>query len=471
MTDSSSNQDHIHNLIASLCVSTPSQEIKAVLRKYEYGKTVKQIETNIIRSNKSDLEATLDFLKVTDHGTTKPQNSHNIVCKIQNLLPETCSVCQAKYCILLEDKPLLPCARCGQEVHRECFLKYIGIDDIDNENVINLYNPHSLPSIHYLCSECESDIIPSKSNKSKNSRSSKAQVINDDQKTNVIPINNPLPKANETTILIEDSSNQDNKTTNKNNQLDDEANKSETNEHAKFTKPGETTLPKSSEICSFFKKSICKHGLRGKGCKYTHPRLCLKFTQHGKNRSNGGCNRSDNCKFFHPKMCETSLKSYQCFDQNCIFKHIIGTQRVKTPNSNHQMFQHQNQNQNYQPPPLMNIQNQNTRIISPNSSNQMLEHQSQNHQPPPLMNISTQNQNSFLDLLHSMKEDIMKQIDIKLHTMKTMQTHQTNQPFKTLKQSSNQNVNYQPHLQFPSQSVQHLSSQVPQSSNTAAVHW
>ena len=43
-------------------------------------------------------------------------------------------------------------------------------------------------------------------------------------------------------------------------------------------------LGNSNRICRFYKNGNCKHGLRGKDCKFSHPNMCQKFTQHGTNK-------------------------------------------------------------------------------------------------------------------------------------------------------------------------------------------
>ena len=73
---------------------------------------------------------------------------------------------------------------------------------------------------------------------------------------------------------------------------------------------------KKGKICLFFQKRSCKHGLKGKQCKFYHPQLCNKYTNHGTN-SKIGCNLGKNCKNFHPKMCSTSIIKGECFQQGC----------------------------------------------------------------------------------------------------------------------------------------------------------
>ena len=78
--------------------------------------------------------------------------------------------------------------------------------------------------------------------------------------------------------------------------------------------------------CRYFRKGSCKHGMKGRECRYTHPKVCSKFTQHG-TRKDRGCNLGKRCKYFHPQMCLESLRKGQCFSTKCPFNHIKGTKR------------------------------------------------------------------------------------------------------------------------------------------------
>ena len=36
------------------------------------------------------------------------------------------------------------------------------------------------------------------------------------------------------------------------------------------------TKKKSTSICSFYEKGVCKHGRKGENCHYQHPQMCRK---------------------------------------------------------------------------------------------------------------------------------------------------------------------------------------------------
>lgn len=78
---------------------------------------------------------------------------HNLICRIQNLFPDTCQICNEKYCIRRTDKTFLACKVCGQEIHKECFVNLFP-DGTPN------YYPYNVPAIYYICGACELEVIP-----------------------------------------------------------------------------------------------------------------------------------------------------------------------------------------------------------------------------------------------------------------------------------------------------------------------
>ena len=51
----------------------------------------------------------------------KTQLSPLILCRLQNLLPDGCGICNKRYSVKIEESPLLECSICGQGVHEECW--------------------------------------------------------------------------------------------------------------------------------------------------------------------------------------------------------------------------------------------------------------------------------------------------------------------------------------------------------------
>ena len=80
----------------------------------------------------------------------------------------------------------------------------------------------------------------------------------------------------------------------------------------------------SKSICKFYKSGKCKHGVKGTGCLFEHPKKCFKFMAHG-DKNTKGCKEGSNCNFYHPPMCRSSMRSGMCTKEQCKFPHIRGT--------------------------------------------------------------------------------------------------------------------------------------------------
>lgn len=78
---------------------------------------------------------------------------------------------------------------------------------------------------------------------------------------------------------------------------------------------------KQEKTCKFYLRKQCKHGKRGEKCSFRHPKLCMKFMNHGWD----ACNSSFNCKNFHPRMCNDSFNYMNCSNYNCKMLHIKNT--------------------------------------------------------------------------------------------------------------------------------------------------
>ena len=86
---------------------------------------------------------------------------------------------------------------------------------------------------------------------------------------------------------------------------------------------------KVDKICLFYRKNKCRHGMKGAECRFYHPAKCPKYISHG-SRGPHGCTKGEDCSFFHPTLCRFSLKKKECFDENCKYQHLKGTQRKPT---------------------------------------------------------------------------------------------------------------------------------------------
>jgi len=74
-------------------------------------------------------------------------------------------------------------------------------------------------------------------------------------------------------------------------------------------------------LCRFYLRNTCKYGISGKGCKFSHPKICVKFMEQGFY----GCNSRKLCGKFHPKVCENSFRRMKCENVECNEIHIKGT--------------------------------------------------------------------------------------------------------------------------------------------------
>jgi hypothetical protein len=96
-------------------------------------------------------------------------------------------------------------------------------------------------------------------------------------------------------------------------------------------------LPPAAEtiqpLCKHYKRGRCRHGVTGKtmvngsACKFLHPKKCLKYCRYG-NDEHKGCQGS--CAFFHPFLCRNSIRFKKCYDRECTFTHLAGTERERT---------------------------------------------------------------------------------------------------------------------------------------------
>ena len=74
------------------------------------------------------LVETMTYLGVPSQDVyVKPTIVHNLICRIQNLFPETCLICLESYCVGKDELRLLPCSICGQACHTPCVLGLFGI--------------------------------------------------------------------------------------------------------------------------------------------------------------------------------------------------------------------------------------------------------------------------------------------------------------------------------------------------------
>ena len=145
----------------------------------------------------------------------------------------------------------------------------------------------------YICHACQPNTIPTDSdgdNKRKKKKVSKDAAPSTSSQNR--PEESPETETEDIVFLSTQDAN------------NEEVNTRET-KYQNQNQPNDATS--KTKICRFYKNGNCKFGLKGKECKFTHPKMCRKYTQHGTNKQRG-CNLGRKCKDFHPKMCFGSIR-------------------------------------------------------------------------------------------------------------------------------------------------------------------
>ena len=350
-------------IITGLCSSAPIA-VRNCLRKYKYGKdhTYKEQYNSLFPSQKSVIVETLVFLGcgcIQDwKDIRKPDCVHELVCRLQNLLPDNCDFCKELYTVDKNDVSLLACAKCGQEAHRKCILSKFNLEESDidesSSNRINkLMNPFELDCIVYLCGACKAGFIP----KVAPGKKSKANdVFRPSCSTNnsFVPLSTEIPYSESGTIK----------------------------EHVLSV---EREMVKSNEVCPHLLRGNCQHGISGKLCKYIHKPLCKKHMKFG------SCNQQD-CNKLHPKLCPKSLTERGCTNKSCSFRYHAAKRRVvKSTAGKGQPNKYDNRSKSPQ-----------SRLTAETTEGS-----------PVVTNL----ENDFLFLMNKMKTDILFEIEMKLATL------------------------------------------------------
>ena len=377
----------------------------------------------------------------------KPPLIHNIICKIQNLLPDTCIICQEVYCSKLEDTPFMACHVCGQEVHRPCFMKLLGMNEA---TVCPEINPHNLPGLHYLCPECEKSIIPPDASLHAPKKEADIQTQNDSNSSDDNQTQNePIPSD-------------DNQTQNDPNPSDDQFESEniamkDTNDtlvesisenlidESPLLKPSQLNIEKSQsdkdqenkKICIHYKRNQCKYGMRGNGCPFFHPERCKKLMQYGTSKPDG-CNLGRKCPSFHPKICPSSITKHECFDAKCKLAHIKGTKRKKSSIVEKGKLLTETKMPNPVPPGHSKVLTHSTVEVK-NSTVEVKN--AGNADSTANTQLSTQ---SFLEMIRLLKEELTEAIETKIAT--AMSALPQYQPTAQIPQP---HPNLYQHLQLP----------------------
>ena len=333
--------DEQKDIIAELCVGAPSDSVRNCLRKYDPTRSAWQIEKDIKKDKKEVLVDTLSYLGMPGMNQYRHDAlPHELVCRVQNLLPDTCNLCKQNYCIKIEDKPILSCVKCGQGCHNSCVLQLIGKtnNDLNESNNFgeDLVNPYATLGLFYVCGGCQGETIPNKDSlkvkhgqgSRRNSLSGEHEQLTSTQQDNTSQ--GPAPPATQTqteppAILGNQSTSQvgpqARNTMNSSAQTGREERNSQNISRAAAPSVTNQTRSNDPPVCKNYRTGRCKFGVSGKkggSCPYSHPKACIKFSTDG-NRRRGGCTRGKKCKFFHLSMCHSSIEERRCTREDCKF--------------------------------------------------------------------------------------------------------------------------------------------------------
>ena len=128
--------------------------------------TTEQLTKAFKKIDKATHVKTSDYLNIADQSAyTKDAVVLNLICRIQNLLPDACNICDEMYCTPVDEIPLLKCSICGQGAHIPCILRLLRVNGEEKNNftqddVKHMVNASEIPGVHYLCKACEKKSYP-----------------------------------------------------------------------------------------------------------------------------------------------------------------------------------------------------------------------------------------------------------------------------------------------------------------------
>ena len=391
--------DEKASVLAGLISKSEDEDVKNVLRLYDIAQPTSVLKKKLASADKGKLLKTAAYLKIDDQAAlNKPTVIHNLICRIQNLFPDMCPLCNDWYTIGIEDLPLLECSLCGQYAHTPCLKKKLNLDEskiVTPEEVLKMINPYSIPGFHYLCPECSESTIPSPDSSNARARSDSHTTTKKMDPENI----KDKESVNDKVALIPDKIN-----------TDPPPPPSDRSDRPP-PPPDRSDRPKPT--CPFYIKGQCRHGISGKkdgGCPKAHPPLCHRLMTFGDKRPRG-CTKGKDCNKLHPKMCPSSLTKRECFIDTCSMYHVKGTKRHPPTSKD--------------PEPS---QNNTTFNVKSNLDKSSEHHTLQNSHPTTTSNTQNQIPPVFLDLLQTFKQELLTSMDQKLVAMSQRTSlHHSNQ--------------------------------------------
>lgn len=368
------------DVIAELCVNPPSKEIRDCLRLYDPSHNTKQLKVDLNKCRKQTIVSTLDYLGIDNYDKyTKPACINMLVCRIQNLFPDTCIICEETYCTKLSETPLLTCGICGQGSHNRCILEKLSVpvpeqDSCTADQILKMCNPANIPGFVYLCGVCTSSTIPSKSQGLIKQKPAAA-------------VDSSLDVSSSLSQMMASGD------------AEDEPEPEPSIHDGTTPERGQHDPPPSqlaTRICPHYRKGTCRHGSSGKNCPNLHPKPCRKLLKHGTKGPLGCKQGRQNCEQFHPKMCPSSIGKGECTNMDCKLRHVTGTKRHKESVAN-------------------------------TGIDEVKEGEKRKEKRNPQKLPSVQQPTTFLEALRLLKEEMLDAMDQKLAGIK-LQTSQSPRP-------------------------------------------
>ena len=131
--------DSKRSVLAALSAGAPTSDIRDCLRCYDVLKSTAIIERKINSISVPTLVSTMTYLGVPgQENYIKAAVISNLVCRIENLLPDKCCLCDSEYTIAKDEMPLLKCAICGQGAHTPCLLQLLEVPSDQQDHFIQI---------------------------------------------------------------------------------------------------------------------------------------------------------------------------------------------------------------------------------------------------------------------------------------------------------------------------------------------
>ena len=277
-----------------------------------------------------DLENCAKFLLIDlqdSEGRTLFSNkvslANRIILQVMSFYPAIYAKCDNEYSVEFgsESKPALHCFLCFQGSH-DC-----------NEFVPKLGGPLPLRGTIWLCKSCHDNNDPVKPSMSMSKAGNKDPSRHTPGSGKASGSGTPDLQSNKPCVSFNNVELQ-----NKLEELQQQQSQQEILENVPNA-DAPNINNRLDEICDLFKVGKCPHGVSGKtavngkpSCTKLHPKRCMRFVNHRKNKRYG-CKHGSNCTRFHPKHCSSSLADKTCFEVECTLVHQVGTKRIKPPDN------------------------------------------------------------------------------------------------------------------------------------------